>query len=192
MILLDMDAFERLLCTYISTYGSDAGISNVILPFTEKINLLQNEHKFHHAQEQMVFSILRKKIISAILLLSDSCTYAKTILMFLPEGDHNEIELLLMQYFTKQKGLRVIYLGTNVPVKDVFQIASYKKPDYIFTMLNKERSHLKQEKYIEKLSLLFNEYKIIITSKPLQRYEEQVPENILLNSSATEAMRFFF
>lgn len=191
MIMLHMDAFEQSLCAYISHHGADAGISNVILPFTTKINLLRSEHHLHDSHEHLLFSILRKKIIAGILLLDNSCAHTKTALMFLPEGNHDEIDLLLMQYFIKQQGLHVIYLGTNVPVKDVLQIASNKKPDYIYTMLNKEFTHLKVDKYLEKLSLLFNEYKIIITGKPLQQYKKYVPENIQLSASEIEAMKFF-
>jgi DNA-binding transcriptional MerR regulator len=191
MIMLDIDAFDQLLHDCILQQGTHDCIHNIILPFLEKTDLLCSEHKLHKAQEHILVSVLRKKLINAILLLNNSGLHTKTVLMFLPEGNYDEIDLLLMQYLIQQRGLYVIYLGTNVPVKDVLQIASYKKPDYIYTMLNKEFTNIKADKYIEKLSLLFDKYKMIITGKPLKRYEKNVPKNIQLSSSASEAMKSF-
>ncbi len=191
MIMLDMDAYEQLLSAYILQNGTDDGINNIILPFLQKISLLRNEHHVHNAQEHLMFSVLRKKIIAGILLLDNPGTHTKTVLMFLHEDNHDDIDLLLMQYFIKQRGMHVIYLGTNVPVKDVLQIASNKKPDYIYTMLNKEFTSLKADKYLEKFSLLFNEYRVIITGELFQRYEKNIPANIQLSTSASEAMKSF-
>jgi DNA-binding transcriptional MerR regulator len=189
MFKLNVGQFEKTLNTYIHDKGIDACISNITYPFFKKIDLLQNEEYLNKGCGQLLSNIIRQKVIAGIEQQNILRKYNKTIIAFLPEGDHYEIELLLMSYLIKREGLNLIYLGANVPLKDVSTIAVYKKPDYVYTQLNNKSVYLKAERYLEKLSRLFYEYKIVITGTGLQFYRKKVPENIQLKPSLSEALR---
>ena len=60
---------------------------------------------------------------------------AKKIVLFLPEGEHHEIGLLLAFYIARNKGYRVFYLGQNVPTSNISQIISISKSDLLMTMM---------------------------------------------------------
>jgi DNA-binding transcriptional MerR regulator len=180
--------FEKTLNAYIHDKGIDACISNIIYPFFKKIDLLQSEEYLNKGCGQLLSNIIRQKVIAGIEWQNILSKHNKTIIAFLPEGDHYEIELLFMYYLMKKEGLDLIYLGANVPLKDVSRIAAYKKPDYVYTQLNSKLIHLRAEKYLEKLSLLFHEFKIVITGTGLQFYRKKIPENIQIKFSLSEAL----
>lgn len=184
----DIDGFENLMNSYITTDGITACLFTIIPPFFERMALLRDKQSFKGGTIETFYNIIRQEIIAGIEQHGSMILGNKTILFFLPEGEHYEIELLYMQYLMQQQGLHVIYLGANVPVKDVVKIASYKKPDYIYTQLNNECMHAKTDKYLGKLSLLFKEFTILITGRQLQHYKKHIPGNIRLKFSRTEAL----
>ena len=56
-------------------------------------------------------------------------------MLFLPEGEHHELGLLYVYYLLRKHQLPAIYLGANVPLKDIEFIAETKRPDYFYLHL---------------------------------------------------------
>ncbi len=58
------------------------------------------------AQEHLVTNIIRQKLIVGIEGAFTHFNMNKTVLLFLPEGEHHELGLLYTYYLLKNKGIR--------------------------------------------------------------------------------------
>jgi len=131
MVDLDIEKFEKILTNYIAAKGIERTVIQIIFPFLEKIGILWQTGHVNPAQEHLVTNIIRQKLIVGIETTVSHIKLDKTFLLFLPEGEHHELGLLFMYYLIKSRGAKAIYLGANVPVKDVEHVINLKKPLHI-------------------------------------------------------------
>ncbi|HEY0679345.1 MAG TPA: MerR family transcriptional regulator [Chitinophagaceae bacterium] len=152
MIDLDVDQFETSLDNFIFSKGIDKAITQIIFPFLERVGILWVTSNINPAQEHLVSNIIRQKIIVGIESTVTQIRVNKTILLFLPEGAHHEIGLLYMHYLLKARGIKVLYLGSDVPFKDIEFAANYKKPDFLYTHLTSKPRYFNLEKFLDRVS----------------------------------------
>jgi methanogenic corrinoid protein MtbC1 len=111
-------------------------------------------------------------------------------LLFLPEGEYHELGLLFVQYLLKSRGLKVFYLGANVPLEDVEYVVKYKQPDFIYTHLTSVSSVFNFEKFIQQSLKRFNATPLIISGRLAANYEKKIPSQIHFKRSLQEVTEF--
>lgn len=185
---LDVIAFEKLLNAYSKLNSKTTAITNVIAPFLQKMNLLHFDKAENIKAVKTFYNVIRQKVIAGIVQQNNLHGNNNSILVFLPEDHYHETELLYMQFLMQQQDLHVVYLGANVPLNDVLKIALDKNPDYIYTQLHNELAQRKAAKYLDKLSALLHQFKVVIYLK--QQYGESAPSNIQLTYSAAETLKY--
>ena len=190
MIDLDTDKFETLLDSYITSKGIDKTIMQVIFPFVEKIGILWLTNHINPAQERLVTNIIRQKLIIGIDGAFSHFTVNRTIMLFLPEGEHHELGLLYMYYLLKSKGVSTIYLGANVPVKDVEFVAGIKKPDYLYTHLTSVGGNFNFDKFINTVHVKLQAFPLVISGQLTQHYKKKVPPFVSFCRSLPEVHEF--
>ena len=125
--------FETLLQSALQYWCLDEVITKIIYPFLQRTELLWIGHRL--SEEHFVVPILRKKIIQGIEGLEPAFNNQKKILLFLPEGRQLDLGLLYANYLLKQKGINVLYMGTDVSVKNLEQTFKITTPHVVFTYL---------------------------------------------------------
>ncbi len=135
----DIDEFENCLDTCVADWGIDATIQQIIIPFLEKVEILS--YKDNSIEVHFAVTAVRKKLISGIEQVKRAPKTAKSALLFLPKGEHYDLLLLYLTYFLKKKGLRILYLGTNVSYENLEKALIEKKPDQIYTYLPSRHSY---------------------------------------------------
>lgn len=190
MVDLNIDAIEVLLDESIRSKGIERTISQVIFSFMEKIGILWLTNHINPAQEHLVTNLIRQKLIVGIDNVSTVLKVNKSVLLFLPEGEHHEIGLLFMYYMLKNRGVNTIYLGANVPLKDVEYVNQLRKPDYIYTHLTSVAHHFNFEKFIQNLTKKFDSTPIVISGLLTHSYEKKIPPQINFKRNIHEAMAF--
>ncbi len=186
MVDLDMEKFEQTLASYISSKGIERTVLQIIFPFLEKIGILWQTGHINPAQEHLVTNIIRQKLIVAIESASPVTRIEKTILLFLPEGEYHELGLLFVYYILKNRGFQTIYLGANVPFRDVEFVVNLKKPDYLFVHLTIGAINFNFEKFINNLSTKFISTPVVISGQLTQQYKKIPPSSIRFATSLTE------
>ncbi|HRE39411.1 MAG TPA: MerR family transcriptional regulator [Chitinophagaceae bacterium] len=190
MVDMNMERFEKILNNYIASRGIERTVTQIIFPFLEKIGILWLTGHINPAQEHLVTNIIRQKLIVAIEGTISHISMDKTFLLFLPEGEHHELGLLYMYYLLKNRGAKTIYLGANVPVKDVEYVINAKKPDIIFIHLTATASNFNFEKFLTNVQLRFGQVKTIISGQLTQHYKKRIPPNVEFKKSLGEFMDF--
>ena len=190
MVDLDMDAFENLLDNYILARGIEKSITHIIFPFLERIGILWVTNHINPAQEHLVSNIIRQKLISGIESTGSHINTNITGLLFLPEGEHHELGLLFMYYLLKSRGIKVLYIGANVPLSDVDHIIKIKKPDFLYMHVTSVASNFNFEKFLNKISHKIASAPIIISGHLSRLYKKKTPPGIYLKKSLQEVIEY--
>lgn len=104
---------------------------HVILPSLIKLGLMWGKNALMPTQEHFISNLIRQKIFSAIDGLDAPDANSKRYLLFLPERENHEIGLLFAHYLIRKAGKTVIYLGQNVPTKDLKTTIKQSNPDVL-------------------------------------------------------------
>ena len=188
MAEIDMDSFEQTLEGYIISRGIDKAITQIVFPFLEKIGVLWVTSHINPAQEHLVSNIIRQKLIKGIESASTHLQVNKTFLLFLPEGEHHELGLLFVYYLLKSRGAKVLYVGANIPLKDLAGVAHLKHPDMLYMHLTSVTQNFNFEKYFEAISLKIPNVPIVVSGQMTRQYKKKLPSNVVFKRSFNEVI----
>jgi DNA-binding transcriptional MerR regulator len=189
MVELDLEKFEKILCNHISSKGIERTVTQLIFPFLEKIGILWQTGNINPAQEHLVSNLIRQKLILGIEKAVPTIRTDKTALLFLPEGEHHELGLLFLSYLLKNRGAGVIYIGANIPLKDVEQVVKIKKPDFAFIHLTGSSTQA-LDKLVQRLPQYLGNTRTVISGFVTQDYRKKTPPGVELKRSLAEMMEF--
>ncbi|HMO40603.1 MAG TPA: MerR family transcriptional regulator [Saprospiraceae bacterium] len=164
MIEMDEYKFDRIVTTNISQIGFERTMLEIVYPFLEKLSLLWLTGSINPAQENFISYLIRQKIIVAIdkiPLTSDK--NRRKFLIYLPEGEKQELTMLFMHYLIKSRGHQVIYIGQEMSLTDIKDAYDIHHPHYIFTMITETFAKESVQSYAEKLSKTFSEAKVLLS-----------------------------
>jgi DNA-binding transcriptional MerR regulator len=190
MVDMNLESFEALIEDHIKVKGIEKTIHQIIFPFMERIGVLWITDHINPAQEHLVSNIIRQKLIVGTEAVSPLFQLKKSGLLFLPEGEYHELGLLFVQYLLKNRGIKVFYLGANVPLEDVEYVVKYKQPDFIYTHLTSVSSVFNFEKFIQQSLKRFNSTPLIISGRLAATYEKKIPSQIHFKRSLQEVTEF--
>lgn len=190
MIDYDVDGFNSVLDKYIATKGIERTITQVIFPFLTRIGILWQTDSVIPAQEHIVTNLIRQKLILGIENVVPYKTSDNNVLLFMPEGEDHELSLLYLHYLLKSKGVKVLYVGANVPVRDLPVLVSLKKPDYLFTHITTLHMATGFEKFLNNCRLHLPNSKIMISGLLAQNYNKPHAENITMFKKLEDALSF--
>jgi len=186
MVDLDIEGFESVLDDYILARGIDKAITQVIFPYMERIGILWLTNHINPAQEHLVTNIIRQKLIVGIEGIHNHIRVEQSVLLFLPEGEHHELGLLYMYYLLKNRGITTLYLGANVPVKDIEFVARLKKPDYLYTHLTSMAGSFNFDKFLHQVQVKLAGFPVVISGQLTRNYKKKLPANVTLIRSLHE------
>lgn len=189
MIDLDIEQFERVLDTFILSKGIDNAISQIIFPFLHRIGILWLTSHINPAQEHLVTAIIRQKLIVGIEGALAYKRSGKLVLLFLPEGEHHELGLLYVYYLLKTHGVRVLYLGADMPLKDVEFVCKAKNPDYLYTHLTGIAGNFNFEKFLSQATQCTG-VPFVISGQLAGALLRKVPAGVNFRRSIPEVLEF--
>ncbi len=191
MVEMDEYKLDRILTTYIEQLGFEQTMLQVIYPFLDKLSVFWLTGSINPVQENFISNFIRQKTIAAIdkepIIAGNN---AKKFLIFLPEGENQELSLLFMHYLLKSRGNAVIYLGQNIATGDLFDAYSVHKPDFIFTMITESFAKHPVQKYVDELSGSFKSCQILLSGYQVVAQDVQSVGNVTILGSLDETILF--
>ncbi len=187
MIEFNEEKFEKILAQSIMNLGFEETLYQLIYPFFQKTGMLWQTGAINPAQEHFISNLIRMKLFVAIDGLSYSVKPdAKKIILFLPEWELHEIGMLTHFYLARKYGLKVYYLGPNIPLQDLFIMAKKVDPDIIATSFVSAVNSKLLKEYIHKIATHFKTKQFYISGMHASAIGFQLPENTRLMSCAAE------
>lgn len=178
MIDMDSTAFEERLNAHIRSAGVEHTITEIIFSFLEKVGILWQTNKIVPVQEHIVSNIIRQKIVSAIEVLPLPARKTPVFLLFLPEDEHHEMGLLFVYYLLRKSGIPVLYLGANVPLKDVAFLVDVKKPEYLYMHLTSFPRQHNFLRFLQQLTEKTGDAQVLISGSPAAGQGKPLPPRI--------------
>ena len=190
MVDLNIDKFEDIMDSFIASKGIDKAISYLIFPFLDKLGILWLTNHVNPAQEHLVTNIIRQKLVVGIESVVSHVVVDKTVILFLPEGEHHELGLLYMYYLLKSRGVRVLYLGSSVPIRDLEFVSKLKKPDYLYTHLTCVAGNFNIDKFLMQMLQRLPGVPLVISGQLAPSQLKKIPPEINFKHSLSEMLEF--
>jgi len=149
MFSLDIERFELTLKNSLSSWGTEETVEEIILPFLERLELFSYKGRTS-SEYHFVVTAIRKRLLLAIDTTSLQQANSKSVLLFLPEGEHYDLLLLYLNYKLRKTGFNVLYLGTNISAANLHYTLKHRKPNFVVTYVPSN-----DEKYMKKLPTWF-------------------------------------
>lgn len=163
MIDLDAGQFECIIDKEIKRKGITTTTVTLIFQFLNRVGILWQTDRINPAHEHIVSNIIRQKIIAAIEELPANYNKKSLVVLFLPENEYHEIGLLYVYFLMKEQGIPIIYLGSNVPLKEIKYVADIKQPTHFYLHLTSIPPRLNFEKFLASLSTQNKTCKILLS-----------------------------
>lgn len=105
-------------------------IHQTILPLIREVSLQVEEQRLSIAQEHMFSSLIKENLY--LLKAETQCTQNKIKLVIAgPEGDFHEIGLLISLVIASHAGIKILYLGANLPKRELCEASIHFKATHI-------------------------------------------------------------
>jgi methanogenic corrinoid protein MtbC1 len=182
MVDLKSVEFEKLLNRQIAEEGIEETVTGVIFTFLERVGILWQTNRLRPVQEHITTAIVRQKIIHAIEGLPFAQNNAPLFILFLPEGEFHELGLLYVYYLLRKQGLSALYLGANVPLKDLEYVIEVKQPDYLYLHLT-TFPQTRFNRLVHLLQKMAENGKLVLSGYMAQLYEKVAGEKVVVLQS---------
>jgi DNA-binding transcriptional MerR regulator len=157
----DEKAFNTVLDELIQKFGVEITISRICYPFLKRVGMLWMTNNIIPAQEHFSSYIVQHKIIAETNNLDIASNSKSCILLYTPDGEFHEIPLLFMNYLLKKYGWQTIYLGANIKMQQVIEVAQRQEIVFIFTHIITNFTRFDIDDYFEMLCTKFPDKTII-------------------------------
>jgi DNA-binding transcriptional MerR regulator len=188
VINLDASQFESLLDEMIERNNFRTVMEQVVFPFFGRIGVLWQAGSIFVAHEHFVSNLIRNRLIHETRTIKNE-TALKSMLLFLREDEWHELGLLYYNYLAVQANVRCIYLGQSLPFDDLSNLLSSGKYDFVCTSFVHSIDKPELENYLEKLSHLFAECKILVSGRQITLNKPKLPANVAVVKNGTDFLR---
>ncbi len=191
MIEMDEYKFDKIISTNINQIGFERTMMEVIHPFLDRLGVLWITGSINPVQENFMSYLIRQKIIVAIdnLPLMKSKGTRK-FLLYLPEGESQELSLLFMYYLLKSRKYQVIYVGQNISIDDLKDVYQIHKPEYLFTMITETFSRQPVQQYVDMVTKALPTTQILLSGYQVVAQKVTLPSNALILKSLEQTVMF--
>jgi DNA-binding transcriptional MerR regulator len=191
MIEMDELKFDRIINTNIQQLGFERTMLEVIYPFLDKLGVLWLTGSITPVQENFISYLIRQKIIVAIDKEPlQSGNKQSKFMIYLPEGEKQELSLLFMHYILKSRRNQVLYLGQDISLADLRDAYKVHSPDYVFTMVTETFAKEPVQRYIDKLSETFLGCQVLVSGYQVVAQKVQEPHNVSILRSLDDTLAF--
>lgn len=163
MMELDEAKFETILASNIKALGFERTMMEVIYPFLDKLSLLWLTGSIHPVQESFISNLVRQKLIAAMDGIPVAGPGSHTFILYLPEGETQELSLLFLHYLIKKRGFRVLYLGQNTSLADLSEACAIFRSDYVLTIISETFTRQSVQQYLDDLRKVCPNKTILLT-----------------------------
>jgi MerR family transcriptional regulator, light-induced transcriptional regulator len=187
LIDLDVTVMNTILDNSIRKNGFDVTLMSLILPMLEKMELMWLSGSIEEAHEACFRELIKRKTIREIDALPHHCNGPKVI-MFLPQGNQQEMSHLFMHYFLRKQGLCITDMGCDVNL-DCASYALRKCNAECVLIVNADPVHWQFGPFIKEL-VNRTSLPIVVSGRASDDDWNQYGGQVIILDSIEETIRF--
>lgn len=162
----------------IEQMGFEEAMLHVLYPFLRRVGIMWQVGTINPAQEHLVTNLIRQKMVAAIDTLPYvPPTAARRWVLFLPQGELHELALLFMSYALRARHHHVLYLGQNLPVKELPKVCATYQPYALCTVLTSVPERDQVQTFLHDLAMISPHTPLFLYGPLVQRECLQLPAN---------------
>lgn len=182
----DTYGFEKTIHDYLDVKGLQWTFENVFVPYQNLIGQLWQAGTMSLAHEHFSTCILRNTIISKTHELKKETLSNKKIVFFLPQGEFHDMALIYYNYIAKEAGVQTLYLGQNIPLKEVEKVLKTQGVTHLFTAITVVQDKNDLDIFFEELSRIIGDIPLLATGKCVEQNANHLPAQVLGIANANE------
>lgn len=109
----------------------ERALEEVLFPALRRIGEDWGNGSLSCATEHFTTEVIRRELAGALVGLPDGQSGAPSVLLACPEDERHQLGLLAMALLLRRRGLRVFYLGADVPAAELHSALQRIKPDSV-------------------------------------------------------------
>lgn len=119
-------------------------VDEIYLPLMREIGDKWHRGEVSVAQEHFATNFCREKLITMLVALSHGIGNARDVICAGVEGENHELGLLAISIKLAMHGFHVTYLGADLPIADLIEIAKERTPELVCmsAVLHRSDTHL--------------------------------------------------
>lgn len=181
MLSFDELDFHQKLNQNILQYGLEQTFIKILMPLLNEIGILWQIGSIQPSHEHFVTNIIKQKLYVAIDgQIGKLCQCKKRFLLFLPESETHSMGLLFANFLIRSRGHEVIFLGQDVPLRDLQEAFKTESPDYIFTIATSSHLKISMQELVDFLSKNWMDSQILVTGFQFMIADLNLPANVHL------------
>ena len=162
----DKGLFNKVFNDLLNEYDTLYVYKNILLPALNRIGYLWLTNDILPSQEHFISELIKQKLYSRIDNSNNDKNIDKEVwLLFLPEGEHHEIGLLVAHLMLNENDKFVIYLGQSVPLKSLDILEEYYTIDKILFFAVANSTVNKLEDIVSYLNKSFADAEILSVTR---------------------------
>lgn len=164
--------------------GFESTFENLLLPFIDRVTCLWQTGTVISAQKQFVLNLIRRKLVVAIDNEARGLIGSgPRMVMFLPEHETDEIELIFYNYMARKENFEVIYLGPSVKQNDLRILNNVKQADVFMTVFSSQYSTELLEKQMAEYRKQFPSTPFLVGGRQITSLQLHFPDGFSAISS---------
>ena len=187
--ILEMNVtdIDGILDDSIAKNGFESTLMHSILPLLERMEVMWLDGTIDEAHEACFREVVKRKSLREIDKLAHNCKGPRVI-MFLPKGNHQELNHLFMHYFLRKQGLCVTDMGCDINL-DCACSALRKCESECILIVNEDPVHWQFGPFIREL-VKRTSLPIIVSGRASDDHWEQYEGQVIAIDSIEETIRF--
>ena len=178
MLGMDEPALCRLFDEATRQLGFESMMMRVAYPLLQRIGLMWLAGTMDLAQEHLLSHLLRQKLLAATDALPPIHPEGTAKwLLFLPEHELHELALLFMNYALRVRGQHTLYLGQNMPIKELGQVCHTDQPDALVTVLTTQPDRARVGEFASELERLCPTGRVVLYGNLARQQGLVLPPN---------------
>jgi len=186
LLELDEEKFVKLINKNIEQRGFRETMMEVIYPLLDKLALMWISGSIKTIHEKFVSHVIQRKC--AVEIDKTITSRSENFLIFLPEGERNQLSLLFLHFLIRSYGFKVINAGTDTAIYDLLEVAEIQQPEFLFTIINEPMKQEQYSFYMEKLGLQFPDAEILVSGLQAGVHINEYPDRVTIIKSSEDTI----
>lgn len=172
----DAKSFDSILSICFKQLGIEECCVKVVFPLISQLAILLDTNSVHSAIKSFTKNLIRKQLHFLIKSTPYSVDNNRTWLLFLPENEFHDIELLYAHLLLKLDGEKSIYLGDNQTKESINECLNTINITHVFTYISDDYDKDKMKDYLAIIKKIYPTSTIFVAT--YNKLKEPITEEI--------------
>lgn len=153
MLDFNSDAFHKSYDQLLSDKTFSTIFTEVFVPLLNEIGILWQTNTITAAHEHFICNLIKQKLAVELEKVQQfsKITHEKVFVLFLPALETHDLGIKYLNYEIAKNGYKVIYLGENIEIDDLQQIAQQNDNPVFLTYITSYPTAENLNLYLEKI-----------------------------------------